>query len=592
MSIAATYRQLLRNGPLTRLFVGEFISSIGDWLYLVALVVLVYEATGDPVILGIVGAARMLPYILLSIPAGVIADRFDRRLVLLTTDLARAVCMLAMAWLVAVDGPLVAIAAVAILAACFSTFFYPAIGALIPSLVRDEREFGPANSAWATLDNLAWIVGPGIAGLLLATGELVAAFVINAASFTLIAVILWSLPPSKAGAAPAGATDDGVPAVAESTAGRPEAGQVEGAVRVAVDGTTQGGAPSARATTRRILGRSMPPGVDTTAILGIILMDTLTWFAFGGITILIVFIAIDVFHGGDAATGYLNAAIGIGGTVGALFSGALVLRPRLGPVLLVGGAITAVAVVVLGAANLIVVAFAAIAVASAGNLILDVTRTTIFQRVVPDAYRGRFSGLLLTTQSVSEAGGTLLVPLLVTVVGFGWVMGLVGVAVGVATAIAVRLIGVAGDVPAGRYDVDLKRIARLPLFGGLSPARVEGALHALQPMVVAAGEVIVRQGDPADRFFVIGDGSFSVSAVDDEGGPSRELRTLGIDDVFGERGILARAPRSATVTAATDGLLFMMDGEAFLELVGARPAVADRLLALYDTPVAEIAARS
>ena len=147
VSIAATYRQLLRNGPLTRLFVGEFISSIGDWLYLVALVVLVYEATGDPVILGIVGAARMLPYILLSIPAGVIADRFDRRLVLLTTDLARAVCMLGMAWLVAVDGPLVAIAAVAILAACFSTFFYPAIGALIPSLVRDEREFGPANSS-------------------------------------------------------------------------------------------------------------------------------------------------------------------------------------------------------------------------------------------------------------------------------------------------------------------------------------------------------------------------------------------------------------------------------------------------------------
>ena len=133
-------------------------------------------------------------------------------------------------------------------------------------------------------------------------------------------------------------------------------------------------------------------------------MDTLTWFAFGGITILIVFIAIDVFHGGDAATGYLNAAIGIGGTVGALFSGALVLRPRLGPVLLVGGAITAAAVVVLGAANLIVVAFAAIAVASAGNLILDVTRTTMFQRVVPDAYRGRFSGLLLTTQSVVGSG--------------------------------------------------------------------------------------------------------------------------------------------------------------------------------------------
>ena len=93
---------------------------------------------------------------------------------LLTSDLARAVvharpgrdrrASAGRSW---------AVGAVAILAACFSTFFYPAIGALVPSLVRDEREFGPANSAWATLDNLAWIVGPGIAGLLLATGDLV-----------------------------------------------------------------------------------------------------------------------------------------------------------------------------------------------------------------------------------------------------------------------------------------------------------------------------------------------------------------------------------------------------------------------------------
>ena len=75
MSILGTYRELLRNGPLTRLFVGEFVSSIGDWLYLVALVVLVYQETQDPVVLGIVGAVRMLPYILLSIPAGIITDR-------------------------------------------------------------------------------------------------------------------------------------------------------------------------------------------------------------------------------------------------------------------------------------------------------------------------------------------------------------------------------------------------------------------------------------------------------------------------------------------------------------------------------------
>ena len=233
MGIAGTYRQLLRNGPLTRLFIGEFVSSIGDWLYLVALVVLVYQETQNAIVLGIVGAARLLPYILLSIPAGVIADRFDRRLVLLTSDLARAACMLVLAWIVAVGGPLWAVGAVAILAACFSTFFYPAIGALVPSLVRDEREFGPANSAWATLDNLAWIVGPAIAGLLLATGDLVLAFVLNAVSFTLIAAILWTLPSHKPGAAPspapgAAATPPGDPTGATEAA--PDDGGVESRV--------------------------------------------------------------------------------------------------------------------------------------------------------------------------------------------------------------------------------------------------------------------------------------------------------------------------------------------------------------------------
>src|SRR3954468_11954290 len=197
MDVLRTYRDLLRNGPLGRLLIGEFVSSIGDWLYLVALVVVVYRETNGPVILGLVGAARMLPYIFLSIPAGLISDRFDRRHVLLVSDLARGGCMLVLAVLVARGGSLVAIPAVAMLAACFSTFFYPAIGALLPSLVRDEREFGPANSAWATLDNFAWIVGPGRAGLLLVGGDIGLAFVLNAVSFLLIAVILWTLPRSK-----------------------------------------------------------------------------------------------------------------------------------------------------------------------------------------------------------------------------------------------------------------------------------------------------------------------------------------------------------------------------------------------------------
>src|SRR5512146_315539 len=154
MNALAVYRGLLRNPRLTRLLAGEFISSIGDWLYLVALLIVVYRADTDPVLLGIVGAARVLPYVVLSVPAGVVADRFDRRLVLMVTDVARGAIMLVLAALVWIDGPLWAIVALSILATCFSTFFGPTIGSFLPSLVRDEAELGPANSAWSSLDNL------------------------------------------------------------------------------------------------------------------------------------------------------------------------------------------------------------------------------------------------------------------------------------------------------------------------------------------------------------------------------------------------------------------------------------------------------
>nr|MBA3741051.1 MFS transporter [Chloroflexota bacterium] len=194
MSLAQTYLDLFRRNPaLARLLAGEFVSGIGDWLYLVAVLVVVYADSNSPVLLGIVGAARILPYVLLSVPAGIVADRFDRRMVLLVTDVARGVLMLGLVAAVVLGAPTLVIVAISILAACFSTFFGPAIGALIPTLV-EERDLGVANSAWATLDNVAFIVGPAVAGILLASGGLEFAFLLNAVSFAIVAVVLWKLP--------------------------------------------------------------------------------------------------------------------------------------------------------------------------------------------------------------------------------------------------------------------------------------------------------------------------------------------------------------------------------------------------------------
>lgn len=536
MSMVRTYVELFRRNPaLARLLTGEFISGIGDWLYLVAILVVVYADSNSPVLLGIVGAARILPYVLLSVPAGIVADRFDRRMVLLVTDLARGLLMLVLAAAVIVDAPTTVIVAVSILAACFSTFFGPAIAALLPMLV-DERDLGPANSAWATLDNVAFIIGPALAGILLATGGLEIAFLLNAVSFGIVAVVLWRLPVPR-----------GAP-VTTDAAGGPE----------------REPDPGWRALVRPLAG---PFILDsTTSIVG------------GALGVLTVVIAVDVLGAGEAGTGYLNAATGVGGVTAGVVGGALLAR-RLGVPLLLGGVAGGIGLAWLAVAGNLIVAMLAMAVAVAGLLLLDVVNTTLIQRIVPDALRGRAMGVLQTTSAVLYSLGSLAGPIIADAAGVGPV--LVGSAVITAVGVAAALVMTRGRGEPGTVEPARVRLLEHPIFAGLPASRLEAAARQMVEMPMAAGDVIVRQGDPADRFYVVADGTAGVTQTPDGGGAEAHLRDLAAGDVFGEIGLLRRSPRTATVTATTPGMLLGLDADAFHDLVGSGPGLSTRLLDLY-----------
>jgi MFS family permease len=513
----------------------------------VALLVVIYSETGDPIVLGLFGAVRVIPYIVLSVPAGIVADRYDRRLVLLVTDLARAACMAAMTFVLVTDGPIVALIGLSILAACFSTFFYPAIGAYVPNLVKDERQLGPANSAWASLDNLGFVVGPVLGGILVALGGTTLAFVINALTFLVIAWILWGLPPSTnvVSETSDAATDD-VAAVA--------------------------GDPRAAEPLRR------------GPIAGLIILRSVDYAIVGGVGMLTVIIATDVLTAGEAATGYLNAAIGIGGVTGAVVAGALALRHSLRRPMLLGATVMAMGAAILGLATELVVAMAAIAVVSAGHLVLEVTGATLLQRVTTDAVRGRAVGLMMTVDTGAEAAGSFIIPVLVAGFGTAAVLGVSGVIMLVAIVVGVALIGSSITRALNVHEATLGRVLELPLFAGVSNAAVERALEQLVEVPMAAGDVVIRQGDRADRFYVIESGTVVVTQAEaaDAADAARELRRMGPDEVFGELGLLTGAPRSATVTAVTDGLLLALDADAFLDLVGRRPAVRGRLVNRYN----------
>src|SRR3954469_7074026 len=544
MGVLDSYRRVLRNGPLSRLLVGEFVSSIGDWLYLVALLVVIWDITDkDPVVLGIVGAARILPYIFLSIPAGIVADHFDRRLILLTTDIARGLLMVAIAGVVIAGLPAIYVVILSIIATCFSAFFSPAIGAYLPSLVRDESELGPANSAWSSLDNLAFFIGPALGAVILGIfNSLALAILLDAVTFAFVAVVLWTLPSRARQSAEQSNDSDS-----------------------ARSGTAAPAAPDLRSVRR--------------PLVGLTLLNVATGFVFGGIGVMTVILATGVLKIGEAGTGLLNSAIGVGGVLGALVAGVLVLRRRLGPPLVVGAALMMVGLIILGQVQLFTVALIAIALAAGSSLLLEIVSTTLLQRIAPDEIRGRTIGLMETTSVAAYSAGSFVLPV------FGatqpaLVLGISGVIMFGAGILSVVLLG--------RYAVQepsiappIRRIAQVGLFAGLAPGRLETAMRAATVRDEKRGAVIIRQGDEADNFYVVDAGRVQVTQQQPGRDSALVLREMGEGQVFGEIGLLTGVPRTATVTAMTDVRLVALGKDAFLELVSAGPGLTYSLLDLH-----------
>jgi CRP-like cAMP-binding protein len=161
-----------------------------------------------------------------------------------------------------------------------------------------------------------------------------------------------------------------------------------------------------------------------------------------------------------------------------------------------------------------------------------------------------------------------------------------GIAMAVAVVIGVVLLGPAA-IGAATLDPIREKLLHVPVFSGLPPARLDLAAQRAEIREVADGEVVIRQGDAADRFYVIAEGEFLVTqrpegaATAETGAEAVELRRMGPGEVFGEIGLLSGVARTATVTATSAGTLLALDGPDFLELVGSGPGLTSRLLDLH-----------
>ena len=154
-----TIRAALRYPAFRWLLSALAVSQIGDWLYNLALVVLVYERTHSSLWIGVTTAARIVPFVALGPLAGVLADRFDRRRIMIASDLIRLALMLVLAAVAATGLPILLAPVIAALATVASAPYLPCVSAVIPRLVRDDDLSG-ANAARSAVTGLGIIAGP------------------------------------------------------------------------------------------------------------------------------------------------------------------------------------------------------------------------------------------------------------------------------------------------------------------------------------------------------------------------------------------------------------------------------------------------
>jgi uncharacterized protein YhbP (UPF0306 family) len=117
----------------------------------------------------------------------------------------------------------------------------------------------------------------------------------------------------------------------------------------------------------------------------------------------------------------------------------------------------------------------------------------------------------------------------------------------------------------GTFGVDFHRERSYSVIADLPVQRVESIIATLQSMDVAAGETIVRQGAPADKFFILVDGE--AEALRDEDGVQRRIASLTAGQLFGEVSIMRDQPRTATLRATTDVKLLALERDGFRDLV-------------------------
>lgn len=359
IDVTALDRPLAANRSFLLLWLGQFVSQIGDRLAMVAFPWLIYQSTASTFSTGVVLALYALPYVLFGVLAGVVIDRLNKRLVLVGVDLLRAILVLSVPFVA--QWSTAGVYAMSFLTASLGVFYDPCKLAILPDLVTPPQ-LVRANSLLATGETLTEVLGYALAGFIVYAVSTTSAFLIDAATFIFSATALAAMSYRYVRSPSAAFRRPGV--LCEAREG-----------------------VSYLAHHRGLAANTL---LVVAAAIGLGASYPLTFF-----------FATDVIGGGARTFGLLESAIGAGYLVGSLAMAGLGDRVNKGVAMTAGIAVLGAGLACVGATSSLLLAFVPFFILGVADAAALISIDTYFQQTVPVQLRGRVWGVRFTlTQGV------------------------------------------------------------------------------------------------------------------------------------------------------------------------------------------------
>ena len=353
MGTVAAYRAVITSRTYGPLWLGQLVSSFGDTLHYIALVVLVFQLSGQGVAVAGLVAIEIAPVLVLGPVAGVLIDRFGRKRILITSDLARAALAVSLIWPQGVWHAY----AVALGMSAAGVFFNPTVQAVLPALTTAGQRLAANSVSWSS-GRLVQILAASIAGGIIAALGTGAAFGVNAVTFLVSAACIGTLR---------------IPT---------HAGQLAPGTRV--------GLAAFLADARAGLGYARRDRF----VSRLLIVQSLASFAVGGTGAMLVVLSERHLHQPPAGFAWLIAAIGAGALVGPFIPNAFARDHRSARWLFVPYLIRGAGDVLIAIVTPLPVALAILFVYGLNTSTGMVVFSTTIQGAIPEAMRGRVFTLL------------------------------------------------------------------------------------------------------------------------------------------------------------------------------------------------------